>query len=316
MQLVFSDVGYRYPTADAGHYALRGLNMTVNSGDFWGVIGHTGSGKSTLIQLAAALLQPTEGQVLLDGVDLARPRSRQNLFTRIGVAFQYPELQLFAPTVAADVGFAARNAGLPPTEIEQRLQYWLDRLGLDYQRDAQRSPFELSGGEQRRVALAGIMIVQPELLILDEPTAGLDPAGRRHLLQIIQEYHAAGHAVMMVSHSMEDIAETTDHILVLKDGQPWLSGSPGEVFQRAEELRQINLGVPAAEGLARQLRLAGLPLPESLLDVPALADALAELFKKTPHAPDKAGIDAAAAAATLNCTIPYSKTEDSEANNG
>ncbi|MDR2957678.1 MAG: ATP-binding cassette domain-containing protein [Coriobacteriales bacterium] len=277
MQLVLDAVSYRYGSAAEDQYAIRELSFRLDSGDFCGIIGHSGSGKSTLIQLMAALIHPSSGRVLLDGLDLALPKHRTKLFTRIGVAFQYPEAQLFAPTVFEDIAFAARNAQLASADIERRVRHWMSVIGLDYDRYAHRSPFELSGGEQRRVALAGILVVEPELLILDEPTAGLDPAGRRRLLQVIDNYHDQGHTVVMVSHSMEDIAQVTNRILVLKDGYQYLQGSPQEIFSHHVELHEINLGVPASESLAASLRELGIPLPASLLSVDQLADAIAEL---------------------------------------
>ena len=283
MRLVLESLGYRYGSALDGRFALRDLNLEIDEGDFVGIIGHSGSGKSTLIQLAAALIQPSEGRVLLDGADLARPKNRDRLFTRIGVAFQYPEAQLFAPTVYEDIAFAAKNAGFDDSQIEQQVKHWLAVFGLDWRQYASRSPFELSGGEQRRIALAGIMIIEPELLILDEPTAGLDPAGRRQLLSVISDYHQQGHSIVMVSHSMDDIAQVTNRILVLKDGREYLRGSPAEVFAHASSLHDINLGVPAAESLAAELRQAGIPLPASLLSVDALADALASLAGSRPN---------------------------------
>lgn len=277
MQLVLEQVGYSYGIADRVGFALQDINLTVGDGDFLGIIGHSGSGKSTLIQLAAALLRPSSGRVLLDGADLALAKNRTQLFTRIGVAFQYPENQLFAPTVFEDIAFAARNARFSPQEIKSRVEHWMQVFGLDYDSYAPCSPFELSGGEQRRVALAGIMVVEPDLVILDEPTAGLDPAGRNLLLQVIRDYHRQGHSVIMVSHSMDDVAQVVNRIVVMKSGQVCLEGSPEEVFARYDELERINLGLPAAEQLAMRLRQAGLPLPPSLLSVNELAHAIAEL---------------------------------------
>ena len=277
MQLVFDRVSYRYLTAAEDLFALHDISLEVNTGDFLGVIGHSGSGKSTLIQLAAALIQPTEGRVLLDGVDLSRSKNRTRLFTRIGVAFQYPEAQLFAPTVFDDIAFAAVNARLATDQVESRVRHWMEVFDLDFDTYATRSPFDLSGGEQRRVALAGIMVVEPELLILDEPTAGLDPAGRKKLMKVISDYHAQGASVIMVSHSMEDIASVTNRILVLKDGRQHLLGTPAEVFTKQDELEANDLGLPHPEQFAAELRQAGLPLPPSLFTVESLAAAIAEL---------------------------------------
>jgi len=277
MRLVFEQVSYRYDQSSVSNWALRDASFEIVDGDFVGIIGHSGSGKSTLIQLAAALIKPTEGKVLLDELDLGQSKNRNMLFKRIGVAFQYPEAQLFARTVYDDIAFAARNARLSEAEVDSRVHHWMQVFGLSFEKHAQRSPFELSGGEQRRVALAGIMIIEPELLILDEPTAGLDPAGRQNLLKVIEDYHRAGNTVVMVSHSMEDVALVTNRILVLKDGMVYLQGSPSEVFAHAEDLQSMDLGVPESESIARTLRAAGVPLPPALLDVNSLADAIVGL---------------------------------------
>jgi energy-coupling factor transport system ATP-binding protein len=288
MRLTLEEVGYSYGISGGG-FSLEGLSLSVSDGDFVGVIGHSGSGKSTLIQLAAALIQPTSGRVLLDGADLARPANRSRLFMRIGVAFQYPEAQLFAPTVYDDIAFAARNAGLAAEDVDRRVRRWMHVFGLSFDAVSGRSPFELSGGEQRRVALAGIMVVEPELLILDEPTAGLDPSGRIGLLRVIDDYYAAGHSVIMVSHSMEDIAQVVNRILVLRDGREYLQGTPSEVFGQSGMLRASGLGVPASEAFAQELREAGLELPPSLLSVDALADAItAAMGRRGFQTPDAA----------------------------
>jgi energy-coupling factor transport system ATP-binding protein len=280
MQLVMQGVGYHYSSAPVGQYALQGIDLKISEGDFWGIIGHSGSGKSTLIQIASALVQPTMGQVLLDGLDLAVPKHRHRLFRRIGVVFQYPEAQLFATTVFDDIAYAARNAGFSPELVEEKVAYWMQAFGLNFDQYAFRSPFELSGGEQRRVALAGIMVVEPELLILDEPTAGLDPAGRHQLLDVILNYHHQGASIVMVSHSMEDIAQVTNRILVLKDGEPYLQGTPAEVFNRTADLVATDLGVPVTESFAAELRQSGLALPTSLLNVESLADAIIAALPK------------------------------------
>jgi energy-coupling factor transport system ATP-binding protein len=225
------------------------------------------------------LLAPSSGRVLLDGADLSDKRARQGLHTRVGIAFQYPEHQLFAQTVAEDIAFAPRNAGLSAEKVDERVRFALRTVRLDYDRFAGLSPFELSGGEMRRVALAGVLAAKPRLLILDEPTAGLDPAGCRELLGVIEEYHRAGAGIVMVSHNMDDIARLATHILVLKDGAPVDYGSPGEVFSHAEELRAMSLGVPQAAAFAAELRAEGLPLPTGLLTLEALADAIAEVCR-------------------------------------
>jgi energy-coupling factor transport system ATP-binding protein len=276
VSLVFEQVSYTYSSHEGDVTALTDLTLTVAEGQFLGVIGHTGSGKSTLLQLMGGLMAPSAGRVLLDGVDLREKRARQKLYTQVGIAFQYPEYQLFARTVAEDIAFAPRNAGLNEAEIDERVRFAMRLLRLDYDRFASLSPFELSGGEMRRVALAGVLASKPRLLILDEPTAGLDPAGREELLAIVEEYHREGAGIVMVSHSMDDIARLADQVLVLTNGIGVLYGPPAEVFSHAEALRTMNLGVPQATAFATKLRDGGIPLPEGLLTIEALADAIVQ----------------------------------------
>ena len=277
MALALEQVGYTYSSHEGVVVAVSDISLVVEDGDFLGIIGHTGSGKSTLLQLMCGLMQPTEGRILLNGKDLADKKVRQQLLGKIGIAFQYPEYQLFAQTVADDIAFGPRNAGLTPTEIDERVRYTMRLMRLDYDRYARLSPFELSGGEMRRVALAGVIALKPRLLILDEPTAGLDPAGRRELLAIIEEYHREGATIAMVSHNMDDIARLATKVLVIKDGSTAMLGAPSEVFSHGEELRAMNLGVPKATSYADELKAGGLPLPDGLLTIEALADAIAAL---------------------------------------
>lgn len=277
MALVLEQVSYTYSSHEGDIAALAGLTLAIEDGEFLGIIGHTGSGKSTLLQLMSGLLAPSSGRVLLDGADLRDAQTRRNLHTKVGVAFQYPEYQLFARTVADDVAFAPRNAGLVEVEVAERVRFALQTVGLDYDHFAPLSPFELSGGQMRRVALAGVLAARPRLLILDEPTAGLDPAGHRELLNVVEGYHRAGAGVVMVSHSMDDIARLATRVLVLQDGATALYGTPTEVFSHAEELRAMSLGVPQATAFADELRAGGMPLPEGLLTLEALADAIAEV---------------------------------------
>jgi len=277
MALVLEHVGFTYSSHEGVVVAVSDISLDIEDGDFLGIIGHTGSGKSTLLQLMCGLMQPTEGRILLNGKDLADKKVRQQLLGKIGIAFQYPEYQLFAQTVADDIAFGPRNAGLTPTEIDERVRYTMRLMRLDYDRYARLSPFELSGGEMRRVALAGVIALKPRLLILDEPTAGLDPAGRRELLAIIEEYHREGATIAMVSHNMDDIARLATKVLVIKDGSTAMLGAPSEVFSHGEELRAMNLGVPKATSYADELKAGGLPLPDGLLTIEALADAIAAL---------------------------------------
>ena len=266
-------------TAPDAVWALRGIDFTLEDGEFFGIAGHTGSGKSTLIQHTNGLVHPTCGRVLVGGQDLADKKAAQALRGRIGIVFQYPEYQLFAATVYDDVAFGPRNLGLDAPEVDRRVRHALESVRLDFDALQAKSPFELSGGQQRRVAFAGVLAMNPEVLVLDEPVAGLDPQARTEFLQLIAELHAQGITVVMVSHSMDDLALLCDRILVLKEGEQFALGTPAEVFAHAEELRAIGLGVPAAQKLANDLRNAGLALTAALYDADTLADDLAALYQ-------------------------------------
>lgn len=227
------------------HQALKDVSFQVERGEFIGVIGHTGSGKSTLMQQLNGLLKPTSGQVLLDGKDIWSDKklTRQARF-RVGLVFQYPEYQLFEETVYKDIAFGPRNMGLSKEEIDRRVREAADFVGIT-EEQLNVSPFDLSGGQKRRVAIAGVIAMEPEVLILDEPTAGLDPEGRAEILGNIDRYRKEMNAtIMMVSHSMEDVARMTDRLLVLCGSRIAMDGAPSEVFTRAEELVEMGLNIP------------------------------------------------------------------------
>ena len=259
-------------------WALRDVDLTVRRGEFLGIAGHTGSGKSTLIQHLNGLIHPTEGAVELFGADLAGRRAAAAAKGRVGIVFQYPEQQLFARTVFEDVAFGPRNLGMPESEVAVRVREALDSVGLAFDEVAEKSPFALSGGQQRRCAFAGVIGMRPDVLVLDEPAAGLDPAARREFLGLVSSLHERGLIVVMVSHSMDDLASLADRIVVLNEGRVALEGVPRTVFARAEELERIGLGLPAAERMARRLRAAGVPVDEGVfLTVDELAGALCAL---------------------------------------
>ena len=243
------------------HKAIDNMNFSVERGEFIGIIGHTGSGKSTLMQHLNGLLKPTSGQVLLDGVDIHSDKkfTRQARF-RVGLVFQYPEYQLFEETVYKDIAFGPKNMGLKPEEIDRRVREAAKLVGLT---DAQLevSPFDLSGGQKRRVAIAGVIAMEPEVLILDEPTAGLDPASRAGILENIETYRKTKNAtIMMVSHSMNDVARLTDRLLVLCGSKLAMDGAPSEVFTRAQELLDMGLDIPDITRVFLRLQQMGLPL--------------------------------------------------------
>ncbi len=241
------------------HTALEHINFAVYRGEFIGIIGHTGSGKSTLMQHLNGLLKPTSGRILLDGKDIWSDKklTRQARF-RVGLVFQYPEYQLFEETVYKDIAFGPKNMGLSKEEIDRRVRQAADFVGLTEQQ-LQVSPFDLSGGQKRRVAIAGVIAMEPEVLILDEPTAGLDPVGREEILQNIQRYRQAKNAtIMMVSHSMNDVARLSDRLLVLSGAHIAMNGTPDEVFRRADELEKIGLDIPEITRIFMRLRALGL----------------------------------------------------------
>lgn len=260
-------------------WALRDVSLTVRRGEFLGLAGHTGSGKSTLVQHLNGLIRPQEGSVNALGLDLSNKKDAAAVKAKVGVVFQYPERQLFAETVAQDVAFGPRNLGLPKDEVTRRVASSLARVSLDLAAIGDKSPFELSGGQQRRVAFAGVLAMEPEVLVLDEPMAGLDPVARRDFLGLIDRLHREGLTVVMVSHSMDDLANCCDRIVVMNEGAVFTEGTPSQVFAHANELKSIGLGVPAAQRMALALAQAGVPLRcDNLYTVEALADELAGLL--------------------------------------
>ena len=244
--------------------AIDGINLTIPHGQLVGIIGHTGSGKSTFIQHLNALLAPSSGKVLCAGKDINENKiSRRDVKGQVGLVFQYPEYQLFEETVAKDIAFGPKNMKLEQEEIDRRVRRAMELVGLDWERFAEKSPFELSGGEKRRAALAGIIAMEPGYLILDEPMAGLDPAGRRAILDMLDGIRReTGCAVIMVSHSMDDIAAYSDRVAVMQDGSIIRTGTPAEIFGGELDLEAMGLELPAASGLGNLLRSKGMDVPE------------------------------------------------------
>ena len=266
------------------HKALDNMNFSVERGEFIGIIGHTGSGKSTLMQHLNGLLKPTSGKVLLDGKDIwsNKKLTRQARF-RVGLVFQYPEYQLFEETVYKDIAFGPKNMGLSKEEIDRRVREAAGFVGLT-EAQLQVSPFDLSGGQKRRVAIAGVIAMEPEVLILDEPTAGLDPVGSEEILANIQAYRKAKNAtIMMVSHSMNDVARLTDRLLVLNGAHIAMDGTPAEVFTRAWELEEMGLDIPEVTRVFMRLKEMGLPV-EPVYTMEQAVTALKKLKEGTVHA--------------------------------
>ncbi len=258
--------------------ALKDVSLCIPQGQMIAVIGHTGSGKSTFVQHLNALLQPTSGRILLDGEDINRDKySRRDVKWKVGLVFQYPEYQLFEETVYRDIAFGPANMKLPEKEIDERVREAAAFTGVE-ESLFERSPLELSGGQKRRIAIAGVIAMRPEVLILDEPTAGLDPAGCAQILENIVRYQKeSGATVLIVSHSMDDVAKFAERIIVFDNGSIAMDGTPDEVFARAGELVQIGLNVPKAAELALALRQRGVPLPEGIFTHERLLEALLAL---------------------------------------
>ena len=262
--------------------ALDDVSFTIENGEFIGIVGHTGSGKSTLVQHLNGLLKPTSGQVLINGEDLNGENvDRRKIRQKIGLVFQYPEYQLFEETIAKDIAFGPKNQGLSPEEIDARVRHAMACVHMDYDKYAERSPFDLSGGQMRRVAIAGVIAMSPEVLILDEPTAGLDPKGRDSILTMLEELHATEKVtIIMVSHSMDDMARLASRLIVMSRGKLVADGTPREIFAQDEMMTSIGLGVPEAAALASRLRARGLNIPEGIYRQDELKDCLLRLWKE------------------------------------
>ena len=260
--------------------AVEHMSFDVNEGEFLGIIGHTGSGKSTLIQHLNGLLQPTAGEILLRGKNIwAEPKKIREVRFKVGLVFQYPEYQLFEETVYKYIAFGSANQGKTGDELDHAVREAAKLVGI---RDDQleKSPFELSGGQKRRVALAGVLAMEPEVLVLDEPTAGLDPAGRENLMANIRDYHRnKGKTIILVSHSMDEIARNVDRILVLKNAHVLMQGTPAEVFARGEELLSAGLDVPQITRIAMELKRRGVDIDPAVYTVEALEHQLLALRK-------------------------------------
>lgn len=245
--------------------ALDDVTLTIGDGEFVGLIGHTGSGKSTLVQHLNGLMKPDHGSVIVDGMDVSdKNTDLREIRRRVGLVFQYPEHQLFEETVRKDVSFGPRNLGCSEQEIEERVVKACHQVGLSDEK-LDMSPFDLSGGNKRRVAIAGVLAMRPRVLVLDEPTAGLDPRGRNELLELIRGLHEEdGNTIVMVSHSMDDISALAQRIIVMNEGRVAMDGTPREVFAHPQELVDMHLGVPAAAQLAMELRKRGYNLPDNV----------------------------------------------------
>ncbi len=278
--LTLDNVTYTYGAhSPFEKHAIRGVSMDIHEGELLGIIGHTGSGKSTLIQHLNGLLRPNEGRVLLDGNDMwENPKKIRDVRFRVGMVFQYPEHQLFEDTIYKDIAFGPKNMGLSEEEIDRRVRQAAAYVGLD-ESLLEKSPFDLSGGEKRRAAIAGVMAMEPEVLILDEPTAGLDPRGREQVLAMIQDYRKTRNTtVVLVTHSMEDVARVADRILVMSEGRVAMLDTVEAVFSRAQELEAIGLTVPAVTKTLLLLQRRGVAVDTAAYTVEAAAAQILSLL--------------------------------------
>ncbi|MSS42346.1 energy-coupling factor transporter ATPase [Anaerosalibacter bizertensis] len=279
MIIKIENLSYVYnPESPFETKALDNINLEIENGDFVGLIGHTGSGKSTLVQHLNGLIRPTKGKIIIDGLDItAKETKLRTVRQEVGLVFQYPEYQLFEETVYKDIAFGPRNLGLDEGEIDSRVKKAMELVGLDFENMRDRSPFELSGGQKRRVAIAGVVAMEPKVLILDEPTAGLDPKGRDEILGEIQNlYKKEGITIILVSHSMEDIAKLVNKIVVMSGGQIAMEGTPREVFKNGKELEKLGLGIPQVTDFMRKFKSKGNPVSDDILTI---EEAKVELLK-------------------------------------
>ena len=270
MPIVIEHLNYGYMSGGPYEtHALDDVSLTIGDGEFVGLIGHTGSGKSTLVQHLNGLLLPTSGTITVDGLNIAdKATDRRAIRRKVGLVFQYPENQLFEETVEKDIAFGPKNLGLDDAEIDRRVRDAMRKVALDYDALHERSVFELSGGQMRRVAIAGVLAMEPRTLVLDEPCAGLDPRGREEILGLIRDLHRdTGATIVMVSHSMDDVASLAERVIVMNHGEVFMDGAPREVFSRGAELRAIGLDVPQAVLLADKLRERGFDVPQGVYRV-------------------------------------------------
>lgn len=258
--------------------ALDNINLELEEGKFYALIGHTGSGKSTLIQHLNGLLKPTSGKIIIDGMDITDKKTvMSDVRKKVGLVFQYPEYQLFEETIEKDIAFGPNNLGLDEEEVLRRVKRAMDMVGLEYEKYKDLSPFEISGGQKRRVAIAGVVAMEPKVLILDEPIAGLDPRGRDAILHQLKKLHEEyKHTVILVTHSMEDVADVAEEVIVMSDAKVMMKGTPREVFTKIDMLEEVGLGAPQITYLMRALKEKGIPVREDIFTV---AEAKEEIRK-------------------------------------
>ena len=277
MSIEVRNISYVYmPKSPYERLALDDVTITIPEGKITAIAGHTGSGKSTLIQHLNGLISPSQGCVLVDGVDIAgKGKAARAARRSVGMVFQYPEHQLFEETVEQDIAFGPKNYGLTPEEVKERVRFAMDFVQLDYEEYSQRSPFQLSGGQMRRTAIAGVVALRPKYLVLDEPTAGLDPKGREELMQRILKLHQQEkNTIVLVSHSMDDIAKFADNVVIMNRGRVLMEGTPREVFVREDFIRQAGLDVPQVTNIVKALKAGGMDIPSDIYTMDEAVEAI------------------------------------------
>lgn len=283
MSIIIENLTHVYmPKTPFETIALDNVNLELEEGKFYALIGHTGSGKSTLIQHLNGLLKPTSGKIIIDGIDITDKKTvMSEVRKRVGLVFQYPEYQLFEETIAKDIAFGPKNLGLSEEEVSKRVKRAMEMVGLDYEKFKDLSPFEISGGQKRRVAIAGVVAMEPKVLILDEPIAGLDPRGRDAILQQIKRLHEEyKHTVILVTHSMEDVADVAEEVIVMSDAKIMMKGTPREVFTKIDMLEAVGLGAPQITYLMRALKEKGIPVREDIFTVAEAKDEIRKYLAK------------------------------------
>ena len=287
MIMKINNLNYIYnPSTPFEKKALDNVNLEINEREFIGLIGHTGSGKSTLVQHLNGLMKPTSGNIIIDGMNITKKDANlKEIRQKVGLVFQYPEHQLFEETIYKDIAFGPRNLGLSDEEVNNRVKESMELVGLDFEDLKDRSPFELSGGQKRRVAIAGVIAMKPKILVLDEPTAGLDPSGRDEILGEIQKlYEKEGITIILVSHSMEDVAKLVDRILVMHRGKVEMDGKTREVFRRADELEKLGLGVPQITKFMRIFKDKGNDVKDDVLTVNEAKEEILKFLRRKKDA--------------------------------
>lgn len=283
MSIIIKNLSHVYmPKTPFESLALDDITLELEEGKFYALIGHTGSGKSTLIQHLNGLLKPTSGHIWVDGADITDKKTvMSEIRKKVGLVFQYPEYQLFEETIEKDIAFGPTNLGLNEEEILKRVKRAMEMVGLDYEEYKDLSPFEISGGQKRRVAIAGVVAMEPSVLILDEPIAGLDPRGRDAILNQIKKLHEEyGQTVVLVTHSMEDVAEIAEEVIVMSNAKVIMKGTPREVFTKIDMLEEVGLGAPEITYLMRELKRKGIPVREDIFTVKEAKEEIMAYLKK------------------------------------